>query len=61
MMLQIAFWATVGFIVFGGVLGLIGVWLKDFWRNEVGPKLLITDLILAGTSLAVALVAWLFS
>lgn len=57
---QLAFWATIIFTVLGGVLGLAGLWVKDFWNDPVGFKLLVTDAILAGTALAVAVITkWL--
>jgi hypothetical protein len=57
---QFAFWATIFFVVLGAVLGLLGTWVNDFWKNDVGFKLIFTDLILAGTALAVAVITkWL--
>lgn len=56
----VAFWAAIIFTVIGAMLGLMGVWVKGFWDNEVGAKLIITDLIFAGTSVAVAaMTKWL--
>lgn len=53
---SVAFWATIFFLVLGAVLGLIGVWIPEFWKSDVGAKLIATDFIFAGTALAVAVV-----
>lgn len=50
------FWAAIFFSVFGGILGILGVWVKGFWRNDYVAKLLITDAVLAGTSIIVAVI-----
>lgn len=55
-MYTIAFYAAIFFTVIGGILGLLGVWVKDFWKNEIAAKLLMTDFILAGTSIVVAII-----
>lgn len=58
----LTFWAAIVFVILGGLLGLLGVWIDDFWKNDIAPKLLLTDLILAGTSVAVAIITkWLGS
>lgn len=51
---ELALWAAIFFTVLGGVLGLIGVWIKNFWSNDIAPKLIFTDVILAVTSIIVA-------
>ena len=57
---QLAFYSAIFFTVFGGILGLVGVWFEDFFKNEVGFKLFITDVVLASTSIIVAAIAaWL--
>ena len=53
---QLSFYAAIGFTILGGILGLMGVWINDFWKNETAVKLIITDLILAGTSIVVAVI-----
>jgi hypothetical protein len=56
----LAFWATIAFTIVGGFLGLLGVWISEFWRSEACIKLLFTNAILAGTSLLVAVITkWL--
>jgi hypothetical protein len=57
---SIAFYCGLFFTLFGALLGLIGVWFHDFWKSDTTVKLLITDLILAGTSIVVAaMTKWL--
>lgn len=57
---QITFWATIFFVVFGAVLGLVGVWIPRFWDNDYSWKLFLTDCILAGSSVIVAAITkWL--
>ena len=53
---QLSFYAAIVFTIIGGVLGLVGVWINDFWKSEAAVKLILTDLILAGTSIVVAVV-----
>ncbi len=56
----VTFWLTIAFVVLGGILGLAGVWLEAFWKSEAGWRLILTDLILAGSSLAIAIITkWL--
>ena len=56
----VAFWATILFTVMGGFLGLLAVWIPEFWKSETCEKLLFTNVILAGTSLLVAVITkWL--
>lgn len=55
------FWAAIVCSVLGGVLGLVGIWFEDFFKNETAWKLVVTDLILAGTSIVVAvIIKWLW-
>lgn len=59
---EFAYWASIFFVVVGAVLGIIGVWVPDFWKNDIAAKLIFTDLILAGSSVAVAIITrWLGS
>lgn len=51
-----SFWAAILFTVLGAFLGLLGVWTKDFWKNDIALKLIVTDIILAGTSIIVAVI-----
>lgn len=53
---QLAFYAALFFTILGGVLGLIGAWVSEFWKNDLGWRLIITDIILAVTSIAVAVI-----
>lgn len=58
----VAFYAAIFFTVFGAMLGLIGVWVDDFWDSPTPVRLLITDAILAATSIIVAAITkWLSS
>lgn len=52
----IAFYAAILFTVLGSLLGLTGVWVEDFFESKTVVKLLITDTILAGTSIIVAVI-----
>jgi len=55
-----SFYAAIVFTVFGAVLGLAGVWFEDFWRNDTTWKLIVTDAILAVSSIIVAAITkWL--
>ena len=57
---ELAFYLAIFFTVLGAVLGLIGVWVNNFWENEVAWKMLVTDFILAGSSIVVAAITkWL--
>lgn len=51
-----AFYAAIAFTVFGSLLGLTGVWVEDFFESKTVWKLLMTDVILAGTSIIVAVI-----
>lgn len=54
------FWGAIGFTTIGALLGLAGVWIKGFWQSETAPKLIITNVILAGTAVIVAAITkWL--
>ena len=56
----VAFWAAIFFTGIGAALGLMGVWIQEFWRSDVAVKLLMTNAILAGTSILVAaMTKWL--
>jgi len=57
---MVSFWSAMAFLVLGMVLGIIGIWVEDFWRNSIGSRLLWTDAVLFGTALAGAIIAkWL--
>jgi hypothetical protein len=57
---SLTFWAAIGFTVFGGLLGLMGTWIPEFWKSDTAIKLMITDAIFAGTSIIVAaMTKWL--
>ena len=54
------FYAAIGFTLFGAFLGLIGVWIRDFWNNDIAVKLILTDIIFAVTAIIVAaIMKWL--
>lgn len=55
-MYELTFYATIAFTVFGALLGLVGVWVEDFYRNDVAWKLILTNVILAVTSAIVAVI-----
>ena len=56
----LAFYSAIFFTVVGAILGLLGVWIDGFWKDDIGPKLLMTDVIFAVTSIIVAAIArWL--
>lgn len=54
---ELAFWAAVIFITFSAVIGLMGVWIKEFWESDISGKLLATGCILSLSSIAVAVLA----
>lgn len=59
-MYEIAFWASIVFTIIGAGLGLLGIWVKEFWRSDTGSQLILTDVLLAVTSVIVALLTkWL--
>jgi len=59
---MLSFYAAIFFTVVGAVLGLFGVWIKDFWREETTLRLVMTDVIFAVTSIIVAAITkWLSS
>ena len=53
---QLSFYAAIFFTILGGALGLVGVWFEGFWRNDMAWRLLVTDFILAGTAIIVAVI-----
>lgn len=53
-MYELTFYATIAFTVIGAILGLIGVWFEDFFRNDIAWRLIVTDIILAVASAIVA-------
>lgn len=58
--LSLAYYGALFFTMVGALLGLMGVWIKNFWKSETAIKLLFTNLIFAATSTIVAaIVKWL--
>ena len=55
-MYTVAFYAAIFFTVIGGIMGLVGVWVKDFWNHDIALKLIMTDAILVVTSIIVAII-----
>lgn len=53
---QLSFYGAILFTVLGALLGLMAVWLPEFWKTETAPKLLITDVILTAASIVVAII-----
>jgi len=59
---MLSFYAAILFTVLGAVLGLLGLWVEDFWSNDNAFKLIMTDAIFAVTSIIVAAITkWLSS
>ena len=57
---QLSFFAAIFFTVVGAILGLMALWVKEFWESESAVKLLITDAIFAVTSIIIAAITkWL--
>lgn len=52
----ISFYACITFIVLGAVLGILGLWVPAFQKDERCYKLFVTDAILFVASLAVAII-----
>lgn len=56
----IVFWIAVVCTVAAGILGIVGIWVQDFWRNDIGWRLFMTDVVVAATSIvACAILSWL--
>lgn len=56
----LAFYGALFFTILGAFLGLMGVWIQGFWKNDTAIKLLFTDMIFAVTSIIVAAITkWL--
>ena len=53
---QAVFYVALFFTIFGGILGLLGVWIKDFWNSDLAIRLFFTDCIFAATSFVVAII-----
>lgn len=53
---NIALWAAIAFTVIGGMMGLAGIWIERFF-SDTRWKLLLSDVVLAVTSLIVASIA----
>lgn len=57
---SITFWAAIAFTGFGAFLGLMGIWIPEFWKSETAVKMLLTNGIFAGTSVLIAaMTKWL--
>ena len=57
---NLTFWGAIGFTTCGALMGLAGVWIPGFWKNEVAAKLILTNVILAGSSIIIAAITkWL--
>lgn len=56
----LAFYAALFFTLAGSLLGLMGVWIDQFWKSDAAIKLLLTNWIFAGASIIVAAITkWL--
>ena len=53
---SLSYYAAIMFTVFGALLGLMGTWIENFWKNDTAPKLLITNMILCAASIVVAVI-----
>ena len=58
--MAICFKVCIGCIIVGVVLGLASIWVDELWANVWVRKLGQTAGILFGTSLAVAVVSFVF-
>jgi len=54
----VAFWLSIIGVCIAGFLGLLGTWVKEFWKNDVGIKLIITDVIITVTAVAVTAITF---
>jgi hypothetical protein len=52
----VTYWCAIVFLVLGCLLGLLGVWMPEFWRNDYAWKLMLTNWILFGASVAGAVI-----
>lgn len=52
----LAFWTCLVTLAIGTLLGLIAIWLPDSFNNDLQTRLFMTDGILFGVSLAVAII-----
>jgi asparagine N-glycosylation enzyme membrane subunit Stt3 len=43
----------IGLVAFGGLLGLVGVWFPEFFKNDVGPKM-VWSFVVIGVTVAIA-------
>ena len=39
----------IGLVAFGGLMGLVGVWFPEFFKNDIGPKLVWSFVVVAVT------------
>lgn len=49
-----AFWIALGCAVIGGLLGMSGVWIDDFFASPLGIRLIATDVVLFLTASTIA-------
>ena len=57
----VTFWSAIVLLAVGSVLGLMGVWMDNFWDNDWAAKLIITDGILFAAAVAGAVITKLLS
>jgi len=48
---NVCFYIGIGGTVVAGAIGLAGVWIPNFWHNDIGGKLLLTDVIVTVTAI----------
>lgn len=57
---RLALYAAIFFTILGACVGLMGVWIDEFWESDFGPKSIWTFAILAVASIIVAAITkWL--
>jgi len=57
---KLVFKGSIFFVLLGSILGLSGIWLKDFWEHDISWKMLETCIILFFTcTIAAAITKWL--
>lgn len=50
------FWVGIVGTVLAGGIGLAGVWIPNFWKNETSGKLLLTDGIITITAITTCVI-----
>jgi hypothetical protein len=53
---SIMFWLSIVFLITGGTMALLAVWVPEFFRSDLGTKLMLTNAVLFSVSLAGAVI-----